>query len=333
MSGDLVTIGVPVYRGQDTVAETLACLQGQTHRELDVLISVDGPDDPSVEACRPFLEDARFRLEVHPERAGWAANMQRTIDARRGAFYLYQQQDDIASPTYVADLLAATRRWPQASICYAEMDVSGQATALVRDPHLVGEPLTRALTHLEQLHTSMFRGLIPGWAIERVSPLRSNPHDDFCAEHPFMAGLALAGEFRLVDGPTYYKRLHGGNLHLSWLNWSPERRRDAWANLAAGLAGVIVPAGGSPPERWRLLFTVLHRFLVRQRGRWTYLDRDPTPPSRGDLLAAVKREFRADPRCDLPALLGGDWSKIERRIDARFGPAGASAPLPPSRRA
>ena len=318
------------------MAETLACLQAQTHRELDVLISVDGPDEASVEACRPFLEDARFRLEVHRERLGWAGNVERTIRARRGGFYTYLQQDDVVSPTMVADLMAAARRWPAASICYAEMDVSGQSTELVRHPPIVGESLARALTHLERLHTSMFRGLIPGWALDQVGPLRSSPYDDFGGEHPFMAQLALAGEFRLVDGPTYYKRLHGGNLHLSWRRWSPARKRAAWASLAAGMAWAIVPAGGSPRERWRLLFTVLHRFLVKRRRRWMYHDLDFTAAGRIAMLAAILREVRADRDLDLPALLDSHWARIERRTTARFTaaepvPAAQVSSLPPSR--
>ena len=44
MSGPLVTIGVPVYRGEDDLPVTLECLRTQTYPHLDVLISVDAND-------------------------------------------------------------------------------------------------------------------------------------------------------------------------------------------------------------------------------------------------------------------------------------------------
>ena len=61
---ETVTLGVPAYRGEAFIADTLASVQAQTHRDLEVLVSVDGPDPATEEACRPFLADPRFRLVV-----------------------------------------------------------------------------------------------------------------------------------------------------------------------------------------------------------------------------------------------------------------------------
>ena len=86
MAGPLVTIGVPVYRGQDAVAVTLECIRAQTYPKLDVLISVDGSDAATAQACQPFLSDPRFRLHVQPARLGWAGNTDWTMRNRRGDF-------------------------------------------------------------------------------------------------------------------------------------------------------------------------------------------------------------------------------------------------------
>jgi len=79
-----VALALAAFGGGSMVAALLLprlldCILKQTYSNLDVLVSVDGPDPASVDACRPFLGDARVRMEVQPARLGWAGNTERTI--------------------------------------------------------------------------------------------------------------------------------------------------------------------------------------------------------------------------------------------------------------
>ena len=266
MNSPLVTVGVPVYRGQQELPVTLECLRTQTYPNLDVLISVDADDQESARACEPFLRrDARFRMHVQPSRLGWAGNTDWTMRERRGELYIFQQHDDQVSPTYVADLVEAASRTPNAAICFAEMHTSGLRTMVGRGFQLSGAPIERALAYLETLDCVPFRGLIRGSALASTSGLLLSDFDPFdsCGtEMRFMAQLALWGEFCFVPGPIYYKRLHGANLHLKRERWSEHQNQLAWASLAAWMIEVIAPAGRDPEERRRLFDTVLARFLV-----------------------------------------------------------------------
>lgn len=269
MNGPLVTVGVPVYRGADMVAATLECLRTQTYQNLDVLISVDAADEATAEACRPFLADPRFRMSIQPVRLGWAGNTDWTMRQRRGDFYIYQQHDDTVSPDYVAALVTAAARWPSASICFSEMELRGPRTSLHRDPSLLGDPRSRGLAYLQQLNTSMFRGLMRGSALAGTSGLRIGEFDSFGSDLALMAELALAGEFRFVKGPLYVKNIHGRNVQLKFAAWPEATKRAAWACFGAWMAEIFVPLGTSVDERWRLFDRVLDRFLVA-RGLRTW---------------------------------------------------------------
>jgi hypothetical protein len=266
LNSPLVTVGVPVYRGQQELPVTLECLRTQTYPNLDVLISVDAADQESARACEPFLRrDARFRLQIQPSRLGWAGNTDWTMRQRRGDFYIFQQHDDQVSPTYVADLVEAASRAPNAAICFAEVHTSGLQTMVSRGFQFLGVPIERAQAYLETLDCVPFRGLIRGSALASTSGLLLSDFDPFdsCGtEMRFMAQLALWGEFRFVPGPVYYKRLHGANLHLKRQNWSEHQKQLAWASLAAWMIEVVAPAGRDPEERRRLFDIVLARFLV-----------------------------------------------------------------------
>jgi hypothetical protein len=277
MTGPLVTIGVPVYQGQDDLPTTLECLRTQSYSNLDVLISVDAADQKSAQACEPFLRsDPRFRMQIQPSRLGWAGNTDWTMRERRGAFYIFQQHDDQVSPTYVADLVTDALRYPDAAICYAEVLSSGVTSQIMRGVPLLGDPVERVLTCLKFMDHAAFRGLIRGTALARTSGLLLSdfdPYDSYGTETRFLMELALLGEFRFVPGPTYYKRLHGANLYLKREKWPKHRKQLAWACLCAWAMEVIAPTGRSPAERRRMFDMVLDRFVMASNP-WKRL-RDP----------------------------------------------------------
>jgi len=267
VSSPLVTVGVPVYRGQDDLPITLECVRTQSYQNLDVLISVDAGDQESARACEPFLRsDARFRMQVQPSRLGWAGNTDWTMRNRRGEFYTFQQHDDQVSPSYIADLVEAALRAPNTAICFAEARSSGVRNFVSSGFPVSGSsPRERALFYLETLDCTPFRGLIRSSALASTSGLLLSdfdPFDSYGTEMRFMAQLALWSEFRFVPGPVYYKRLHGENLHLKRLNWSDDKRQLSWGSLAAWMAEVIAPVGPTPRERRQLFDAVLDRFVV-----------------------------------------------------------------------
>jgi glycosyltransferase involved in cell wall biosynthesis len=271
MTNACVTVGVPVYRGQKALPVLLECLRTQSYKEIEVLISVDGGDQASAEAAKPFLQqDSRFRMHVHASRLGWAGNTDWTMRQRSGDFYIYQQHDDLISPTYIADLVEAAARWPGAVICFAKLQVTGLADDELCSPSLLGGPKERVLSFLETLDWVPFRGLIRGSALDKTSGLLlddCDPFESYGTEHRFVAELALLGEFRFVEGPTYFKSWHGENLSAKRDGWSREHVLRAFACFAAWMIEVIAPVGGSVDDRRRLFRTTLDRFAGRQ-DRW-----------------------------------------------------------------
>jgi hypothetical protein len=204
------------------------------------------------------------------------------------------------------------------------MEVSGTERFVARHKSIVGAPLSRALTHVERFETSMLRGLIRSSALDVVGGLQVHDFESFGSDHRFMTELALAGEFRFVPGPTYYKRLHGKNLHLKWYGWPEERKRAAWVSLAAQILEALVPAGASGLERWHLLYTVLDRFLVSRGGdRWMFCAVDDEDAGlRATMLAEILERVRQHSSLDLPSTLAATWPDVQDLAAQRFGAGG-----------
>jgi hypothetical protein len=356
MNAPLVTVGVPVYGGRETLPILLECLRTQSYRNLDVLVSADAGDRASAAACEPFLrDDPRFRIQVQPSRLGWAGNTDWTMRNRRGAFYIYQQHDDLVSPTYVADLVAAAQRWPAASLCFSTLRYAGERGWDVTAPSIVGNPVARALSYLRRLDWVPFRGLIRSDALDRTAGLLLSdfdPFDSLGTEIRLMTELVLLGEFRFVEGPLYFKSWDGKNLSAKRSGWSREHRLRATACWAAWMVEAIAPAGPSVDERRHLFRKTLERF-VRPYGtmRWvatillqealagapartirSQLKRRPPPPGLGRISATersflvgeiydrLKRDRRFDVMC-----LGMNWDELQARLRARYGMGGRDA--------
>src|SRR5688572_16889427 len=112
MAQALVTIGVPVYHGDAFLEEALRSIQGQTYRNLEVLISLDGPDAACEQIVARFLADSRFRLVVQPERLGWFGNLNWLMANASGGYWVYHGQDDLTSENYIEALVEHAGRHP-----------------------------------------------------------------------------------------------------------------------------------------------------------------------------------------------------------------------------
>lgn len=125
-------VGVPVYRGAGTVCEALLSIRDQTLLDYRVLISVDGGDLESAEACERFLEDPRFEMIVHNERLGWRGNFNWLVRQADLPFFMFWQQDDLAAGNYLERLHREMFDHPDTAAAYADIHWLGRRSTARR---------------------------------------------------------------------------------------------------------------------------------------------------------------------------------------------------------
>ena len=101
-----ITVGIPVYNGTEHVAGALRCLQEQTFRDFEVIISVDGNDQATADACRPFLADDRFHYLRWETNRGVTQGTLMLLARARGEYWGYPGADDQYEPEFLAERLA-----------------------------------------------------------------------------------------------------------------------------------------------------------------------------------------------------------------------------------
>lgn len=266
-----VCVSVPVWRGAEYVAETLESLLGQRGVALTVVVSVDGADETSVAACRPFLADSRVAVVVQPRRLGWVGNSSAVLAeaASRGTDYVcLQPYDDVLENDYLAELTAAAAGNPAAAVVYSDMQGFGADDTLIRQTTVAGSPFERQLSLLrEHFAAAPYRGLMRVSTLRSIIPIAGNRCDDFAADTVWMARQALHGDLVRVPLVLYRKRFHTTNTHTQWWAWPHQRRMTAWIAHCVDMLAVALQATIVPSERGLLHEAALWR--VMQRAAWT----------------------------------------------------------------
>lgn len=101
-TGARVTLGVPVYNGEDYLAASLAAIQAQEFTDLEVLIwdnaSTDGTEDI---ARAVVVGDERFRYHRNDTNVGGAVNSNMLLAEARAPLFKWAYHDDILAPSMV----------------------------------------------------------------------------------------------------------------------------------------------------------------------------------------------------------------------------------------
>jgi GT2 family glycosyltransferase len=266
-----ILIGIPAFRGADFITETLRSIAAQDYGNFQALISVDGNDVETAAACSPYLSDPRFALKMQDQRLGWDGNINWLMSQTETEFFCYWQQDDVATADYISCLMQGTRTHPSAVCYFSDIQWTGQWTHRSVSPSVTGFALNRALSIFETMNGIPMRGLIRKSAIERTGPIRRTEFESAFEEIVWLGKLARAGNLHRVEGPTYFKKMHGESVHGKWLKKDRAWKRAVWLKFGLGMLDVIWPLV-SKEERLTAVSATLDRLCVPRPGRYLLYD-------------------------------------------------------------
>jgi glycosyltransferase involved in cell wall biosynthesis len=275
---------MPAYMGADHIGEALACLQEQTFTDFDVMISVDGDDQETAAACRPFLSDERFSLTVQPERLDWQGNFNWLLAQPLGEFFCYRQHDDLTAPNFFQSLVWAAEGRPEAACVYADCQWFGGRNDIEIAPPIEGADVLRRMRQfIEQKEPAPVRGLFRSAAVLQAGPVRADEFRALSEVFVWLAKVLRWGPFLRWDEPLYLRRDHAGNYHKTYFDWPDAKRRGSWTTLFTGLLEAVMPVCSTPEERLFFQQFILDRISVVRPGQ-SYHYEPPTAQASGELM-------------------------------------------------
>lgn len=105
----LVTVGIPTYNRPAGLDRTLACITGQTYRNLEILISDNCSTTPETEKVARAWQRRDPRIVYHrqPENIGLEANFKYLLAKAQGKYFFWAADDDGWTPDFVSEGMAA----------------------------------------------------------------------------------------------------------------------------------------------------------------------------------------------------------------------------------
>lgn len=306
-----VTIGIPIYRGQLFLEESLISVRDQIYAATEVIMSLDGPDLECEEICRKFLGDSRFRLAIQPERLGWMPHTNWLMSHVQTEFWHLQEQDDIIDPDFLATLVNYALEHPNVAAAYTDLRTFGTMDTHMEMSPVIGNPVVRQMKLIHEHFPGVAPlGLIRTEALRLSGGLQGNEFENFAADTALMSGLARWGELHRIPLELYRKRVHAKSTHATWWEWVMEKRFQAWQVHCLEMLRQALLADGTVQDRRLLWLAVIERLVSHRTASYFLRTAELTKTERIDLLDSFLVRARSSP-LDIPALLDGSWEEIE----------------------
>ena len=206
-----VSIGVPVYNGEDYLADTLESLIGQTYTDIEIIVCDNASTDATREIAEAYAaKDARVRYVRNPENIGAARNYNRCVELARGEYFRWAPADDLAEPTLVERCVEVLDQNPDVVQAY------GRTTIIDQD----GNEIEKYEDNLHTLHESAREryvhvmrnlGLVNAvYGLLRTDVLRRTAgHASYLgADMVMQAEIALYGKIWEIPEYLFSRRMH-----------------------------------------------------------------------------------------------------------------------------
>jgi glycosyltransferase involved in cell wall biosynthesis len=97
-----VTIGMPVYNGEQTLLAALDSILCQTFTDFELLISDNASSDATESICREYAaRDRRIRYVRQEQNIGATANFKYVLEDACGEYFMWAASDDVRSPDFI----------------------------------------------------------------------------------------------------------------------------------------------------------------------------------------------------------------------------------------
>lgn len=272
-----VSIGLPVYNGENYLEDAIQAVLKQTYNDFELIISDNASTDNTAVICQKYAaQDARIRYCPAELNQGAAWNFNRVFELARGKYFKWLAHDDLIAPTYFEKCVAALDSDAGIVLAHTSVQFIDEDGNAIEDYgiHLncnIDSPHKRLKTVMLDWHLCFeVFGLIRTDALHKTGQVMGNyGHGDGI----LLERLALMGRFYEVPEILFFARRHanqsmsqygyngGGNDYHNYTVWFDPSKRGK----------LIFPAWKIVWESYRTLWLVPISFSDRLAGHFYML--------------------------------------------------------------
>lgn len=251
-TGPKVSIGMPVFNGEDYIEEAVNSLLRQSFCDFELIISDNASTDETFNLCKRLAStDKRIRVVQRSKNNGAIANFGHVLEQARGEYFMWASADDYWDRDWIEKLLACT----QENNCVAfglvrTIDSSGRESPQFSDNrklNFVGPRIFRRLSYF--LSPTLLGKQI---SIHGLFPREVLDPDDF---------IRLSSAAQAIDVFFMYNILKTKNIVFAGNTYLSKR---VHAKSDGATAGAILPTN-TTADRW-FKRSLIHKYLEWSSG-------------------------------------------------------------------
>lgn len=213
----MITVGMPVFNGERTIAGTLESLLAQTYENLNIMISDNASTDATGEICNRYARlDPRITYLRNEISIGVVANFNKVLEMCDTPFFMWAAADDLWEPDFMKEMVGLLERDPSAVLAFSRCDIEDRISGKRSEWSRLG-PLGRPggvlrrqarflLVREGGAKTCMILGVFRTPALKRVRGLHPETDDGIWAvdAHALFL-LGFAGTYAISEKVLFHK--------------------------------------------------------------------------------------------------------------------------------
>lgn len=213
-----VSIGLPVFNGEQYIAETIESILSQNYSDFELIISDNHSNDNTAEICRKFMsKDRRIKFMQYHSNVGSTRNFSRAFELCSGEYFMWASADDTFEKDYITSLVDVLEKDPEVALCYSAtnlIDPNGSVITVYKDN------FDLTLSSASQRYRNLIYGLdlcncLHGLIRSSVlSNTRLIQPDAGAWDCVLLAELSLKGKFVQLQKPMFNRRRFAMNETL-----------------------------------------------------------------------------------------------------------------------
>jgi glycosyltransferase involved in cell wall biosynthesis len=207
----LVSLGLPVFNGQNYLREALESILAQTYRNWELILSDNGSTDATPDICREFARrDGRIRYLRENVNRGATWNFNRVFRLATGPLFRWASHDDVCAADLLMRCVEAMAGRPEAVMAHPRTRVIGPCGEFLYDDPVrmrtdSPRPSHRFADLIIKDHACFqIFGLIRSDALRRTRLMSTFVGTD----RNLLAELALMGPFHEIPERLFLRRDH-----------------------------------------------------------------------------------------------------------------------------
>ena len=118
----LVSIGLPVYNGENFLEKTLKCILSQSYKNIEVIISDNDSSDKTGDICREYASlDKRIVYSRNVKNLGASWNYNAVFHRSKGEYFKWAAHDDLFSKNFVDECVKILSHEPSCPLCHSKV--------------------------------------------------------------------------------------------------------------------------------------------------------------------------------------------------------------------